>query len=322
MKLPGFGLVLLLALVLATPGLGQNQRIGDALDYDFGRFSRGDNISVAEGFRGDGLFLRMARGVILQSFAGFAEHDPVSGQWKQVAESDVTVKAIRSGYCLKIGQAPCAAIPMTAADLQAVKLFATNNHVRGITLATDAGPTFSKEVEKLAAQKGMVKIKGRYKPEIWVSKYFSNRSNITLQLEILDFLPVFTTDNHTIELKEHRKKINAQTGAVAPGSRKILDQSWIVSDFGSKFVLRTENGVLKCSGYPTRAHWQLTTSATHGYVSKLEALGLSSDSKAQYEPEQLKAIEAKLADARWLFCATAMIRTLHKQSPSSISAIR
>lgn len=285
------------------------------------RFSNGDMLSPQYVFRASGPVLRSTRGVLLQSMAGFAEFDPNKRQWRKVNESVVHVGETAQGYCLKIGNAPCVDLLFTVSELRAIKSFITNNHVRGISLATDA-KEFQSNVEQELAKRGMTKVTGRLRKEIWVSKHLHQEGRIVGMLEALDFANVFKGEG-TTELERKRTAMNMSIQSSDLGSGSIVDRSWLVSDLGSNFVLFHEKGKLHCVGYPTRAWWRIYDGEKYAYIWKLQELVARDVIPAQLgksEPAQEPLDWA--AAGRWLFCATAALRALHRFAPQNLVSIQ
>jgi hypothetical protein len=285
-------------------------------------FSNGDTLTREYVLRASGPLLRYTRGVLLQSMVGFAEFDPKRREWQKVNESVVDVVKEAKGYCLKIGQAPCVDLPFTESELRAIKSFVVNKHVRGLSLSTDARE-FQSHVEQELTKRGMTKVSGSLREEIWVSKHFRQQRRIVGMLEALDFGWVFTSAGKTDELERKRAAMNNAVRTSDPKRGPVVDESWLVSDIDANFVLFHEKGKLHCAGQPTRAHWRIYAGETYAYIWKLEALVAGDFLPAQLGTSDPAQEPDKWAAAgRWLFCITAALRALHQFAPHSLANIR
>ena len=312
-----FGIVFAIAAI--SPSLAQITE-AQGISHRLSGLSNGDTMARRTVFRSSGSVLRATRGVLLQSLAGFARQDS-AGQWSKVPEAEVRIQRTANGYCLKIGAAACATIPMSASEVVAVRDFVTRGRKRAITLASEARD-YQAEAERIATEYGMAKTAGMAYPEVWISRSFLGNKQLQARLEALDFMPIFTTGLNSEELSKYRASLNQALGSTPIGKTEAADQSWIVSDLGANLVVYTEGGVLRCAGYPTRAHWRIGA-AEYARVWKIEALGLSAEARKEAEAAgELHEVQSVVSAGRWMVCTTAMLRALQKFAPGSLDAIQ
>lgn len=307
------------AIAAMGPSLAQITE-AQGISHRLSGLSNGDTMAQRTVFRSSGTVLRATRGVLLQSLAGFARQDN-AGQWSKVPETQVRIQKAGDGYCLRIGFAACAPIPMSSSEVVAVRDFVVKGRKRAITLASDA-KDYQAEAEKIAADYGMAKTTGMAYPEVWISRSFLGNEMLQARLEALDFMPIFTSELNSEELSKYRTSLNATLGSAPISEAEAADASWIVSDLGANLVIYTEGGALRCAGYPTRAHWRIGA-AEHARVWKVEALGLSAEARKEAEAAgDLGEVQGLVSAGRWMVCTTAMLRALHKFAPGSLDAIQ
>lgn len=249
--------------------------------------------------------LRVTRGVLFQSLAGFS-----TPTGEGVSPEDVILVREGNDVCIRIEGSPCAPLDFSFAELSGIFEFVSS----GRHVAFTAPTSFNNpgEIESIASGMGLGK--SRF-GEQWIAGELDMERLYNI-LEYVDFSEGFADSTSSL-FDDRRRMENSLSGLnytedeilSAIMTNNIVDGTYFNADFYADYVVSVEkSGDLLCEGLPARYHWFL----------------LRGDEKAfLYDVEPANAgISVINREALSMFCTTAIIRRLNEDAPDSLQIFR
>lgn len=249
------------------------------------------------------------RGVVIQGKAAFLTPDFE----RAVPAAQVSLNRTKDGYCLKIEDAPCNLIPLPLDIVEAAIRYASSKGSQAFSLVSDRDdPDRQKLIEESLSSKGLEKIKEE-DPDSGRVRYVHSAFSGTAAVEMLEFLDLgFAPFQRASDadqayllglfyagISAEQREKDMEDAAILSKAGGAADQSYLISDVGSNFIIYNEDDSLRCQGAPFKYHWVQMEGRSTISIARIEELAKDSVEDS-----------ADTERARWLFCVVAAAAAL------------
>lgn len=253
-------------------------------------------------------YAETTRGVLMQGIAGFL----TDNQAKAVRPSEVELRRVNRGYCLRIVSNPCAQIPLETHIVNAAIAFARSGETQAFSLVSSRNDSAREAlIKRQLSSRGLVS--GLREGSMVHSSLTLDDTQALLEYldldhnQLSDYERVSAADEGYLLSKLYSGRSESLDSAfirltrlINSSPEVIVDRSYMISDVGSNFVLYTDSkGKLRCDGAPFKFYWAQERSVRTITIFNIEYLS----------PED--AANPELAErARWFYCTVAAARAL------------